>query len=132
MEYSKIEDAKNILVNLHYEIKEFIRNNTDKLPEIKAIDKCTKDICFIIGDLDYMIPDGLLQKIHTVYLNTDAEVGLFDSKGNSIDEAEEILYKNYNPKMMSKILNFANEIYIRIGVNLTPLSLQQAMKLLHL
>lgn len=74
----------------------------------------------------------MLKLIHTVYLNTDKEVGLFDSKQNSMDDVEKILNDNYNPKMMSKILNHAKEIHIRVGNDITQITLEQSIKLLHL
>jgi len=133
MEYSKIEAITKAFVELLYNTKCYIFYKTITVPpDIKLYEKTARDICFVVGDLDYVIPDEMLKLIHTVYLNTDKEVGLFDSKQNSMDDVEKILNDNYNPKMMSKILNHAKEIHIRVGNDITQITLEQSIKLLHL
>jgi len=134
MEYSKIEDIRRSFCEFMCALRGYLYYHEGERPTIAQINKQIKNVCSCINEKDYLIDDKLLQTIGGVVVAETVTV--YDKDNKEIQEINELLAEHYNVKMMSKIIDCAESVNIRMYDSETlfdfSIDKQQIKKILHL
>lgn len=114
MKYSQIEQARKTLCEFVGNVRQWLYNPETNIPfpSEKTFKDVLKQVCDCLNEKDYIIPDRLLNSIKTLYLGDN--ICVTDYKNEQIPDVNALFAEHYNPKMMAKTIDTAEDIVLII------------------